>query len=226
MKSATRGHDSIVVFTDIRDHQGKSVIVPIRFTKSKRGITNQITSIYPREREFSFLFTQWKKENFLYASTIKSSYWVRNTRLQLPRTLLNKNFKIELSIAKKKGGVKYYRGNYYFQTAWHGSPRSFDRFDTNAVGTGTGRKAHGWGLYFAQEQGAAKQYQDKLMRREAKKAGEDPFASGSLLKVDIPENEVLLDEDKPLNEQPEAVRKAIAAYYQSRPIINRGPIRT
>lgn len=105
----------------------------------------------------------------------------------------------------------------YFQTAWHGSPRSFDRFDTNAIGTGTGRMAHGWGLYFAQEQGAAKQYQDKSSRRVAKKAGEKPSSSGSLLKVDIPENEVLLDEDKPLNEQSETVRKAIAAYYQSRP---------
>ena len=42
-------------------------------------------------------------------------------------------------------------------------------------------------------------------------------APGSLYKVDIPENEVLLDEDKPLNEQSETVRKAIAAYYQSRP---------
>ena len=105
----------------------------------------------------------------------------------------------------------------YFQTAWHGSPRSFDRFDTNAIGTGTGRKAHGWGLYFAQEHDVAKQYQDKLMRREAKKAGGDPSASASLYKVDIPENDVLLDEDTPLNEQPEAVRKAIAAYYRSRP---------
>ncbi|WP_459540362.1 MuF-C-terminal domain-containing protein [Negativicoccus succinicivorans] len=105
----------------------------------------------------------------------------------------------------------------YFQTAWHGSPRSFDRFDTNAIGTGTGRKAHGWGLYFSQEHDVAKQYQDKLMRREAKKTGADPSASASLYKVDIPENEVLLDEDTPLNEQSETVRKAIAAYYQSRP---------
>lgn len=105
----------------------------------------------------------------------------------------------------------------YFQTAWHGSPRSFDRFDTNAIGTGTGRKAHGWGLYFSQEHDVAKQYQDKLMRREAKKTGADPSASASLYKVDIPENDVLLDEDKPLNEQSETVRKAIAAYYQSRP---------
>lgn len=33
--------------------------------------------------------------------------------------------------------------------------------------------------------------------------------TGSLLEVDIPENDVLLDEDKPLSEQPEKVQKAI-----------------
>lgn len=41
--------------------------------------------------------------------------------------------------------------------------------------------------------------------------------SGQLFKVDIPEKEVLLDEDKPLNEQSEKVRQAIYKYYKSRP---------
>ena len=41
--------------------------------------------------------------------------------------------------------------------------------------------------------------------------------NGSLFEVDIPENDVLLDEDKPLNKQPLAVRKAILEYYKSRP---------
>lgn len=41
--------------------------------------------------------------------------------------------------------------------------------------------------------------------------------SGQLFKVDIPEKEVLLDEDKPLNEQSEKVRQAIYEYYKSRP---------
>lgn len=41
--------------------------------------------------------------------------------------------------------------------------------------------------------------------------------NGQLFKVDIPENDVLLDEDKKLNEQPEAVRKAIYEYMKSRP---------
>ena len=263
----------------------------------------------------------------------------------------------------------------YFQTAWHGSHHSFGGFDTNAIGTGTGRQAHGWGLYFTQSQGAARQYRDQLVSRESVRRGktdgsygqylifengkpidaaaqeainrriaaktlktvangrpEETYflpelkqvmqqlkegdastnrlihvlreqidtiksnnkmsitaflrqvptdekariraivreakaaannegrrttiadvlegverhakplisqrereladwralsglkvnaltvaAPGSLYKVDIPENEVLLDEDKPLNEQSETVRKAIAAYYQSRP---------
>lgn len=40
---------------------------------------------------------------------------------------------------------------------------------------------------------------------------------GQLFEVDVPENDVLLDEDLPLNEQPEKVREAILKYYQSRP---------
>ena len=47
----------------------------------------------------------------------------------------------------------------------------------------------------------------KLKVEERKRAGQ-------LYKVDIPENDVLLDEDKPLNEQPEKVRKIIFDYMK------------
>lgn len=40
---------------------------------------------------------------------------------------------------------------------------------------------------------------------------------GQLFEVDIPDSDVLLDEDKPLNEQPDKVKKAILEYYKSRP---------
>lgn len=40
---------------------------------------------------------------------------------------------------------------------------------------------------------------------------------GTLFEVDVPEDEVLLDEDKPLSEQPQKVREAIASYMNSRP---------
>lgn len=41
--------------------------------------------------------------------------------------------------------------------------------------------------------------------------------NGQLFEVDIPENDVLLDEDFPLEEQPLKVREAIFEYYKSRP---------
>ena len=50
------------------------------------------------------------------------------------------------------GGIKGY----------HGSPHSFDRFDTSAIGTGEGAQAYGHGLYFAENEGIAKGYRDRL----------------------------------------------------------------
>ena len=41
--------------------------------------------------------------------------------------------------------------------------------------------------------------------------------NGQLYEVEIPEDDEMLDEDKPLNEQPDKVKKAILEYYKSRP---------
>ena len=43
-------------------------------------------------------------------------------------------------------------------SAWHGSPYSFDHFTTNAMGTGEGAQAFGWGLYFTDLEGIARNY--------------------------------------------------------------------
>jgi len=47
-------------------------------------------------------------------------------------------------------------------TAYHGSPHSFDAFDTAAIGTGEGAQAYGHGLYFADKEGVARGYRDAL----------------------------------------------------------------
>ena len=122
LKSATRKRDSIVVFTDIRDEQDRSVIVPIRFTKNKLGHANQISSMYPRTREELFMLKQMMSDNLVYISTRKGPLWAKNARLQLPRTLLKESLNYELKIARKKGDVKHYRGNYYFQAETQGRP--------------------------------------------------------------------------------------------------------
>lgn len=159
-----------------------------------------------------------------------------------------------------------------FQSAYHGTPHRFDEFSLDAIGTGEGNQAHGWGLYFAQERGTSEKYKtdlgvnitldDKpfydgvkgnLESSTGNEVADDTLLAfngdideaiaelqddvdygvpeavealevlqnikadsrlkveerGQLFEVDIPENDVLLDEQKPYYDQPETVRKAI-----------------
>jgi len=59
-------------------------------------------------------------------------------------------------------------------TAYHGSPHDFDQFQTSQIGTGEGAQSFGHGLYFAQNEGVAKSYRDKL-------AGQDTYLIDHIL---------------------------------------------
>ncbi len=50
--------------------------------------------------------------------------------------------------------------------AYHGSPHDFDQFDISRIGTGEGAQAYGHGLYFAENEGVAKQYRDTLAAQQ------------------------------------------------------------
>jgi len=52
-----------------------------------------------------------------------------------------------------------------FHSAWHGSPYNFDKFSNDWIGKGEGNQAFGWGLYFADKEGVAKHYRDKLSKQ-------------------------------------------------------------
>lgn len=56
----------------------------------------------------------------------------------------------------------------FSQAAFHGSPHVFDRFTTAKMGTGEGAQAYGWGLYFAENEKVAMQYQPRDEGSEAK----------------------------------------------------------
>lgn len=47
--------------------------------------------------------------------------------------------------------------------AYHGSPYQFDRFSSEAIGTGEGAQAYGHGLYFAEAEDVARQYRDNML---------------------------------------------------------------
>lgn len=48
------------------------------------------------------------------------------------------------------------------QAAFHGTPHEFDKFSLDAIGTGEGAQAFGWGLYFAGKRSIAEFYRDQL----------------------------------------------------------------
>ena len=48
------------------------------------------------------------------------------------------------------------------QTVWHGSPYKFDRFSNEAIGTGEGAQAHGYGHYAAKNKDTAQAYAKNL----------------------------------------------------------------
>ena len=52
--------------------------------------------------------------------------------------------------------------NFKFSIAWHGSPHQFDEFSLDAIGSGEGFQAHGWGLYFADERETSDGYRKNL----------------------------------------------------------------
>ncbi len=56
--------------------------------------------------------------------------------------------------------------NIYYQSAYHGSPYSFDKFTLDHIGSGEGAQAHGWGLYFALDKKTAERYKRNLTREK------------------------------------------------------------
>lgn len=103
----------------------------------------------------------------------------------------------------KTGGVMYItpKKDPYEQRAFHGSPYTFDTFDLGAIGKGEGNQAHGWGLYFAKDRNVSEAYKTALKGKGN--------SSDRLYEVEIPENDVLLDEQKTIGEQPQKIQDAI-----------------
>lgn len=92
--------------------------------------------------------------------------------------------------------------------AWNGSPADFSKFDLSFIGTGEGNQVHGWGIYFAlgvPDRGVD-DYGKVVSEGYKKRFGGE---NGHLYQAVIPGEDFLLDEQKPLNEQPKRVQEAI-----------------
>jgi len=57
--------------------------------------------------------------------------------------------------------------NIYAQPGWHGTPNGiFDKFSLEAMGTGEGAQAYGWGMYFAGRRAIGEFYRDALSQSD------------------------------------------------------------
>lgn len=203
----------------------------------------------------------------------------------------DKDFSREYSAGTSFSAIKrdinaFYRGEgvreitQYFQSAFAGSRVDYDAPSLEAIGTGEGNHAHGWGLYYALNRNVAEKYKDaftagfqstedyvnkrkeyytrirKFAKKQVKflqenKKPEDIYFDnetvaqaierlknaqklhtkrlrelnkidinktlGQVHEVNVPENPYLIDEQLPVNQQSEIVRKGV------RDIMNKYP---
>ncbi len=315
---------------DLQNDKGEYVLVAFEIDKKvgKGVVVNDIRSIHSRQNYEPIIDKALNDKRLLKvdAEKIRNLLWgssdlisegdQASSKKDLPLTssdLISEGAaSLIQKLQQKLEDVKYY------QSVYHGSPHKFDEFSLDAIGTGEGAQAHGWGLYFAGNKNVSEEYREKLTRNqyesvsynnkeitnktdiyylrkiydasfEGKKYVIEEFEKaikdkekriknysdkdsslddnpvftktdkealheqyqgaiknlkeeidycgeqiefynnididkisikhkiGQLFKVDIPDEAVLLDEDKPLNEQPEKVRKAIFEFYKARP---------
>lgn len=202
-----------VVVLDLKDKQGSTIIVPLELNVERnRYQVNAINNAYGKGSENGtdynwFIEHNLKKGRVSYINKEKTAKWLQSSSSDSASkgndldSLLNNSIPDENALRKRREEMQG-----YYQTAFHGSPHKFEKFDLGSVGTGTGIQAHGWGLYFAFSKNTAKRYRDRLKGRRDTYTGE-----GSLVEVEIPENDVLLDENKSIEKQPPKVREIIKA---------------
>lgn len=229
-----------IVALDLKSKNGATIVVPFELevdNKSNKYVMNEIISAYGKtdnktgEPRYEWFAKQIENGKLRYINKEKTAKLIENEKpewlmpfstdsgfvktdklLQSPSSdsaskgnnlgsLLNNSIPDENALRKRREEMQG-----YYQTAFHGSPHKFEKFDLGSVGTGTGIQAHGWGLYFAFSKNTAKRYRDRLKGSRDTYTGE-----GSLVEVEIPEKDVLLDENKSIEKQSPKVREIIKA---------------
>lgn len=226
--------DSIVVMAEMKADNGLNVVIPMQLNKTKRNNTivySLVNSVYTKDTVENKWYQDYlENPEFgtpLYINEQKVTNWYLAEGLSLPQAKYHISDFFNVSIPNEKDLDKLRKQyNYqYYQAAWHGSPYDFDKFDLGAIGTGEGAQAHGWGLYFAKKKTVSKNYQKVLSKRLG-------TTSPKLFKVEIPDEKIMLDEDKYFKEQNKDVvnkivsavndldidkRKALLEHYKTHP---------
>jgi len=267
--------NKFISLIDAVDSKGDPIIVIQNPTSEK--ITN-ILSIYGKDNFNNFIENYIKQDKVIAADKNKAIKYLRPQERSLLKDSVLDDLSTVSNESKNLSSDKIKNNDILFQTAYHGSPYRFERFDSSHMGSGEGAQAYGWGHYFAGKKEVAEWYREKLSDKylggvdydliiidkkkytyedirdngvwfelgeisdlfsaklkylELSKTAiiDDPeyadvykkvyelikdaenisfdLNEGQLYEVDIPGDEVMLDWDKKLNEQPELIKNII-----------------
>jgi hypothetical protein len=99
-------------------------------------------------------------------------------------------------------------------TLFHGTPHKFEKFSLDKIGTGEGAQAFGHGLYFAENKGVARSYQNTLTDRGSYSIDGVPVDENMVAHNHLPLQIATNDGDKGLREFIENYDKRIAGGEQ------------
>lgn len=158
---------SIVIITAI-PRGNERIAVAVRLKTIKDGIKiNKIASIHGKSAErlladMNTPLTDFGAENLKWVDKEKVLDWM-SMEAPLASSASDQGLVTAVKIVTNFENPKIGPENINRSiVAYHGSPHDFNKFSTEKIGTGEGRQAFGYGLYFADNGDIAKWYADRL----------------------------------------------------------------
>lgn len=106
-KSRTRD-DSYVFFTERKDSQNRTILIPMAVNKHKgRIVINEITSMYGRNNETDFVKSNIEEDNLIYVDKKRSTEWERSRHVQFVTQRLSNSNANGLNILTKERLVNF-----------------------------------------------------------------------------------------------------------------------
>ncbi len=127
----------------------------------------------------------------LWGRIVNLEGWLQNKKDYTEGQVLS--MERELRKAKKELDRMEREGEALLQSAYHGSPYRFERFDLSKIGTGEGAQAYGHGIYFAENIDVAKSYspRDEALEDALQKLYDKAEAREDYVKMEVIEEAML-----------------------------------
>ena len=135
------------VILDLKNN-GDYVLVGIDSDKRiDKNVVNDIRSVHSRKSFFPLI------EKAFNENRIRK---IKKSKIK-DLLLTNQSDSISDGVTSLINSIsqKYEKTNVFYQSAYHGSPARFDKFDLDYIGSGEGAQVHGYGTYVAKDKNIA-----------------------------------------------------------------------